>query len=400
MPEQYCYPFTRKSLGDYYEMTWRCAKCGYCRNVFPSDTEHERFGRQCPPGERFKYEAYFASGRSETARRVIEGRQCLSERLRHILYTCTTCGACEEWCQATQWREPLQLEYAMRRHFVRQGGGLLPEHQKTVRSIEKNHNRLNRNNHDRLGWLRHAPGAQQQRADTVYFVGCRSSFNRTEIARSACELLTRKLGLPVAFLAEERCCGRPLLDVGEEDRARELMLHNVRQIQATGARRVVFTCAECFSTFSNLAAFGIAADFEPLHISQLLAERLHRGQHALQAQTGTVTFHDPCYLGRRGGVYDQPRSILAAIPGMELVEMPRNRKNAWCCGAGGGVQEAYPDYAQWIARERFAEVLHVRADLIVTACPGCKENLWGAAAANRVRILDIAELANMLIREE
>ncbi len=117
MPEEYCYPLLRKKLGDYYEMTWRCAKCGYCRNVLPSDTEHERFGRQCPPGERFRYESYYASGRSEVARRVMEGKQGLTDRLRHILYTCTTCGACEEWCGATQWRQPLKLEMAMRNHF-------------------------------------------------------------------------------------------------------------------------------------------------------------------------------------------------------------------------------------------------------------------------------------------
>lgn len=397
MPEQYCYPFTRKSLGDYYEMTWRCAKCAYCRNVFPSDTEHERFGRQCPPGERFRYEAYFASGRSEIARRVIERKQGLTERLRHILYTCTTCGACEEWCQATQWRDPLKLEFAMRRHFVQQGGELLPQHQKTLRSIEKNHNRLNRNNRDRLGWLQPAPGRHQPQADTVYFVGCRSSFNRTEIAWNAYELLTRKLGIPVSFLPEERCCGRPLLDIGAEEQARALMRHNVEQIQASGARTVVFTCAECYSTFCNLEPFGIAAEFKPVHLSQLLAARVHDGTCTFQAHAGTATFHDPCYLGRHQGVYDEPRSVLASVPDMGLVEMPRNRKNAWCCGAGGGVQEAFADYSQWIARERFAEVLHAQADLVVTACPGCKENLWGAAATNRVKVLDLAELANMLI---
>ena len=80
MAEEYCYPFTRKSLEDYYEMTWRCAKCAYCRNYLPSDTEEERFGRQCPPGERFKYESYFASGRNEIARRIVEGKQGLTER--------------------------------------------------------------------------------------------------------------------------------------------------------------------------------------------------------------------------------------------------------------------------------------------------------------------------------
>jgi len=399
MPEEFCYPFTRKSLGDYYEMTWRCAKCGYCRNVLPSDTEHERFGRQCPPGERFRYESYYASGRSEVARRVMEGTQSLTDRLRHILYTCTTCGACEEWCGATQWRQPLKLEMAMRNHFVSQGGTLLPGHEKLRDGIKKNHNRLNRNNADRLGWLPETE-QKQQPSDTLFFVGCRSSFNRTEIAWSAYELLVKKLGEKISFLADERCCGRPLLDMGDEGAALELMRHNARQIRESGAKKVIFTCAECFSTFSNLETFGIAADFEPVHISRYLSERIQEGELSLEAKKVLATFHDPCYLGRHQGEYEAPRRVLSAVSGLELVEMPRNRKNAWCCGAGGGVQEAFEEYSQWIAAERFEEINHVKARLLVTSCPGCKENLWRLAKKNGVMIMDLAELANMLAQAE
>lgn len=401
MPEEFCYPFTRKSLGDYYEMTWRCAKCGYCRNLLPSDTEHERFGRQCPPGERFRYESYYASGRSEVARQVMEGKQPLTERLRHILYTCTTCGACEEWCEATQWRYPLKLEMAMRNHFVRQGGKLLPQHEKMRKDIKKNHNRLNRNNRNRLDWLPEKEREKQhQQADTVFFVGCRSSFNRTEIAWSAYELLVKKLFTKISFLSDELCCGRPLLDIGDEEEALRFMRHNVLQIKDSEAKKVIFTCAECFSTFSNLETFGIKKEFEAVHISQYLSGLLKEGKNSLQGTNARAAFHDPCYLGRHQGVYEAPRSVLSAIPGLELVEMPRNRKNAWCCGAGGGVQEAFDEYSQWIAAERFEEISHVGAELLVTSCPGCKENLWGLAKANGVRIMDLTELANMLIEAE
>ncbi len=398
MSKQIRYPINQKTLGDYYEMTWRCAKCGYCRNVFPSDTEHERFGRQCPSGDRFKYEAYYASGRSEIARRVIEKKQGLSERLRHILYTCTTCGACEEWCQATQWREPLKLEYAMKRHYVMEGGELLPQHKQIIKYIDKHHNRLGRNNRDRLQWLKNIHESWGEKSDIVYFVGCRSSFNRTEISFNTYDLLTKKLGIQIAFLADEHCCGRPLLDIGDEDKAIKLMQHNIEQIKTTGAKRVVFSCAECFHTFSNLQEFGISSDFECVHLSQLLAEHLQRG-HFVKPLRRKVTFHDPCYLGRHQGVYDEPRYILSQIPGLELIEMPRNRKNAWCCGAGGGVQDAFPEYSQWIARERFTEALHIHADIVVTACPGCKENLLGIASKHSIKTIDIAELINSLLSE-
>ncbi|MBI5375853.1 MAG: (Fe-S)-binding protein [Candidatus Schekmanbacteria bacterium] len=398
MAEEYCYPFNRNKLGDYYEMLWRCAKCGYCRNVFPSDTEHERFGRQCPPGERFRFEAYYASGRNEMTRRLIEGKQELTERLRHILYTCTTCNACEEWCSATQGLYTLKIIMELRKYFVEHGGDIVPQHRKIIQNLEKNYNRVNRNNKDRLGWLPDK-GRGIEKADVVYFVGCRSSFRRIEIAKSAYELLTEKLGLKVSFIEDERCCGRPLLEIGKEEMAIEFMQHNVEKIKESGASQVFFTCAECFHNFNILESFGIKREFETTHISQFLALQLKSGKLSLEGMgKRRITFHDPCYLGRHEGVYEDPRELLSAIPGSELVEMPRNRKNAWCCGAGGGVKEAFIDYAQWIAQERMEEIKSVNADLLITSCPGCKENLWGKAKANQVEILDLAELINRTVK--
>jgi Fe-S oxidoreductase len=396
MVEEYCYPIPRKNLGDYYEMTWRCAKCAYCRNVFPSDTENEKFGHQCPPGDRFKYETYFASGRHELARRVIEGKQGLTERYRHILYTCTTCGACEEWCSATTGLYPLRLFQEMKKHFVENDGEILPEHRKVIDGIKRNHNRLNRNNRDRLGWLGDLPQVAPGEADLVYFVGCRSAFKRTEIARSTYTLLS-KLGLKVAFLEDERCCGRPLIDIGAEGDAVQLMEHNVEQIKATGASQVLYSCAECFHTFNSIEKYGIEKPFTAVSLSQLLASHLKDKKLSLKGENRRVTFHDPCYLGRHEGVYEAPRNVLGNIEGVELVEMPRNRKNAWCCGSGGGVQEAFVDYSQWIAARRMEEVNEVGADTIVTACPGCKNSLWAESRANRVEILDLSEIIDRIV---
>ncbi len=395
MVEEFCYPMTRKSLGDYYEMAWRCAKCAFCRNVLPSDTESERFGAQCPPGTRFKFEAYFASGRNELARRMIAGQQGFTERFRHILFTCTTCGACEEWCAALTGLHPLKIIMATREHFANNGGEILPEHQKVVDGIQKNRNRLNRNNRDRLGWLGDVPRVDPKKADVVYYVGCRSSFKRTEIARSAYSLLN-KLGVKVAFLEDEVCCGRPLIDMGKEDLAVDLLKHNVEQIQKTGAKKVLFSCAECFHNFNIVEKYGIEKDYQAVHLSQFI-EPLLKDRKLAFADERKVAFQDPCYLGRHQGVYDEPRAILSSIESGALVEMPRNRKNAWCCGSGGGVQEAYPEYSQWIAGERFEEVKVSGADMLVTSCPGCKNNMWGVSKAGGVEILDLAELVDSLI---
>lgn len=399
MVDEYCYPFTRRKLSDYYEMLWRCAKCGYCRNVFPSDTEDERFGRQCPPGERFRFEAYYTSGRNEITRRIIEGKQELTPRLRHILYTCTTCNACEEWCEVTQGLNPLKIINALRRYFVEHGGELLPGHQKILKSIRRNHNRLNRNNRDRKGWLENNLINQYQKADVLYFVGCRSSFRRTEIATNAYDLLTKKLGIKVGFLDEERCCGRPLLEIGAEKDALNLMKHNLQEINKSGVKKIIFTCAECFSLFNDIEKYGFEKDFETIHISQYLADIIKEKGLSFINLSKKITYHDPCYLGRHQGVFDEPRNVITAVPETELIEMPRNRKNAWCCGAGGVVKEAYLDYSHWIAEERFQEVNKTGAQMLITACPGCKESLWGKAVAYGVEILDFAEFINRQLKE-
>ncbi|MFC1669763.1 (Fe-S)-binding protein [Spirochaetota bacterium] len=394
MAEEYCYPIERKTLSDYYEMVWRCAKCGYCRNVFPSDTEQEEFGRQCPPGDYFKFESYFASGRNEITRQVIDGNLGMTERLRHILYTCTTCGHCEEWCHATQGLYPLKTIMALREHFVQNDGEILPEHKKIEESIEKNHNRLNRNNRDRTAWLTEGKITKAEEADILYFVGCRSSFRRTEIAKNTYELLTDKLGLKVGLIEDERCCGRPLIDIGKEEEAFKLIKHNVDKISASGVKMVLFSCAECFHTFNSIEKFGMPKEFEAIHLSQFIDSQIKEGKLSLGSKKKNIAFHDPCYLGRHEGEYEAPRAILSSIKDATVVELPRNRKNAWCCGSGGGVHEAFGEYSQWIAMERMEEVNFVKADTVVTSCPGCKGNLWGPCKANDVEIMDLAELVN------
>ncbi|MCP4578017.1 MAG: (Fe-S)-binding protein, partial [Deltaproteobacteria bacterium] len=144
--------------------------------------------------------------------------------------------------------------------------------------------------------------------------------------------------------------------------------------------------------------YGFEKDFEVVHLGQLLAESLPFEKLKLD-QKITATYHDPCFLGRHQGVYDTPREVLSAIEGLELVEMPRNRRNAFCCGSGGGVQEGFRDYSIETAEKRCEEISHVNADLVVTACPGCKNNLWGPSRAIGVQTFDLAEIVNKALGE-
>ena len=129
-----------------------------------------------------------------------------------------------------------------------------------------------------------------------------------------------------------------------------------------------------------------------MHSLELVAELIESGHIKLKKPVkAKVTYHDPCHLGRYTGVYDAPREILEAIPGVELVEMPRNRANAFCCGAGAGVRTAFPEFAGWVAGERVREAESTGAEMLVTACPFCEQNL-GEACGPGMRLADILEL--------
>jgi Fe-S oxidoreductase len=194
-----------------------------------------------------------------------------------------------------------------------------------------------------------------------------------------------------------------------------------------GVRTVVTPCADCYHTFKRLYPQG-GADFQVLHVVEVVDRLLKEGRLALTREVPLkVTYHDPCHLGRQGepyvpwngrekkifgqavvydpprpryiganGVYEPPRDILRAIPGVELVEMERVREAAWCCGAGGGVKEAYPDFNAWTASERIAEARSSGAEALVSACPWCESNFAEAAAAEggSLQVFDVMELVH------
>ena len=204
------------------------------------------------------------------------------------------------------------------------------------------------------------------------------------------------------------------------------MIHKKR-LKSTGIRTIVTPCAHCFQTMRVLydkaeKDLGV----EVLHITQYIERLVKEEKIKLKKRVPlSITYHDPCHLGRlaepwvhwkgrevkvlgqmivhdppkkfrRGGngVYDAPRNIIKNIPGLKLSEMPRIRDYAWCCGAGGGVKEAYPDFAIWTAGERLKEVASVKAEALITACPTCKRNFKGAIHETgiKLKVLDLVEL--------
>jgi Fe-S oxidoreductase len=234
---------------------------------------------------------------------------------------------------------------------------------------------------DRTGWI----GGELRTSDDgeyLYFVGCLPYYDlifadlgvpAIDIARNAVRLFNRA-GIAPIVSNEERCCGADLLLAGDVDGFRKLAELNVQMIEATGAKRVVFTCAECYNAFKNdYPAHLGRLPFETAHLIELLAEEIEAGNLAFEPLPARVTYHDPCRMGRFLKVYEPPRAVLAAVPGLELSEMEDNRERAICCGSTGWIN-CGPS-AKAIQKEKMRQARETGASVMLTTCPKCQIHL-------------------------
>jgi len=339
-----------------------CVRCGTCRSV-------------CPAFEVLGWESKNTRGRVMVAKALGEGLAPDASVL-DSLNTCTTCGICAAKCPAGA--NPPAVVQAARRGLVSQG--IMTEAQAGFRTkIAESGNTFGEVG-DRLAWLSDA-SAIKEKADSVYFVGCLDSYRYPEVAAKTFDIL-RRFG--VSLLPEERCCGSPLIRTGSS--AGKVIDENLRQIRDMGAKTVVTGCAGCLSTLKS----SYPPEFEVVSVPEFLAERLSElGPRRLDL---TVTYHDPCHLGRHAGIFDPPREVIRAI--CRLVEMKRSREDARCCGGGGGVRAGYPDLSLEIAKLRLQDV-PAGVDAIVSCCPLCIRNL--SDASSEVEVIDLVDLVERAI---
>ncbi|MEM2865715.1 MAG: (Fe-S)-binding protein [Candidatus Hadarchaeales archaeon] len=368
---------------------YHCLHCHLCN--FADWHALDEWLPLCPSYAYFGFESFSASGKMEVARALLSGELKPSDRTLQILFSDLGCGACHAQCHGLTGLKVDHVEVfeELKARLVERGYGPLPKQKSYARSIEKNRNPYGEKHGERTSWLEQEVPT---RGETVYFVGCTSSYRQKEIARATVEVLLRS-GEPFALLGEEEwCCGSPLLRTGQRKLARELAEHNLEALRKAGARRVVFSCAGCYRTFSR--------DYPKLLGGELGLELLHTSQYLLRVLAGRglrgngakVTYHDPCHLGRGMGVYDPPRELLRRLSG-NFVEMKRSRENSWCCGAGSGVKAAFPDFALWSASRRLEEAERTGAEVLVSSCPFCKRNLEDASRERGgMEVKDLSEL--------
>ena len=232
----------------------------------------------------------------------------------------------------------------------------------------------------------------------LYWVGCAGALDeRARKATQATARLLHRAGVNFAVLGpRESCTGDPARRLGNEYLYQELGKANIETLNEVGATKVIASCPHCFNAIKNEYP-ALGGDFEVIHHAELLEHLVKAGKLVPGAgYQGTVTYHDPCYLGRHNRVFDEPRSVLDAIPGVEQVEMKRCRERSFCCGAGGARMWMEESLGTRVNLERTDEALGTGADIVSTACPYCMIMLDDAVRANgkeeEVRVMDLSQL--------
>ena len=381
-----------------------------------------------------KFHTYSAGGRLSLALAVVDGRIDYSDKLVEVVYKCMMDGMCDVADKVCRYNvEPLEVLREFRCKLVEEGQ-ILPQHRAVIANLRKEGNMLMKLRADRGKWADglNVTEISKKPAEVVFHAGCRCNYDdeMKKLARDSVTLLANA-GVKLGIMGkDENCCGCRAYEMGFRDEFVKFAESNMEAWKAGGVKTVVTACSDCYYGFKRLYP-DMGSKFEVVHVVEYIRRLIAQGKMKLTKKIPMkITYHDPCHLGRLGelyipwngtvkkimggipvheppkpryngafGVYDLPREVLKAIPGIELVEMERNRENAWCCGAGGGVPDAYPDFAQWTAKERVAEAESTGAESLVTACPWCERHFIDAAKAtnSKMEVFDIVELVQKAI---
>jgi len=422
------------ALEDYRADMARCTRCSFCKWIPFDRVKSQRFAKGCPSIEYNRFQPYSAGGRLAASLSLLEGRSGYTERFVDITYKCLLCGLCDVACKVCRYNmEPLLAMKELRARLVADGQ-VLPRHAEIINGLQENDNLMLQPKAARGSW---AAGLEvkdltRDRAEVVFHAGCRISYDpeAQKVAVGAVNLL-KKCGLDFGILGTaEPCCGGRAYDMGFRQDFIRCAGKNIELWKKAGVKTIVTSCADCYHTFKRLYP-DLGSQFEVLHTVEFIERMIRENKVRFSRRIPLkVTYHDPCHLGRQGesyvpwegkekkirgqivvyeprrpryngawGVYDAPRNVLKSIPGIELVEMERIREYAWCCGAGGGVKEAYPEFSNWTATERIEEAKSTGAEAIVSACPWCESNFSDSlkGSSQAMPVYDVIDLVQQAI---
>jgi Fe-S oxidoreductase len=320
------------------------------------------------------------------------------------IWLCTTCGRCPQKCP----RDVKQIESGVALRRIATEYGVFPATAKPIRGISGSlvgeGNPLNEARKNRANW---AEGLSvkmfTEGMEILYFPGCYLSYDPRlkKVARATANILNRA-GVDFGILgAKENCCGESIRKTGDEGVFKRLARENIKTFIDNGVKKILVSSPHCYHTFKNeYPEFRV--NFEVVHISQFLSGLINEGRLNLNGTYGKkVTYHDPCYLGRHNGIYDEPREVLKKVSGLELEEMPDTLQDSLCCGGGGGRIWMETQKGQRFSDLRLEQAIGVGAEVLVTSCPYCIANFEDSkltiGVADKIEIKDITEIIQEVI---
>jgi len=373
-----------------------CASCRLCVDVCPAVAATKDGSLSALL--RMKGLKEILKSRKGLFRKIFGTKEPSAEQLKEFgtsVFRCSLCGNCQEVCPLGLHLKDLWL--SLREELVRTGN--FPSKIEMIRdNLESSHNVFDEDNDERADWvedMRNPPddAFQKDKAEVVFFTGCVGAYfplaQKIPIALSE---IFEASGVDFTLLGkEEWCCGFPLVGAGLGEGLQTFVDHNLEAVRNKGAKKVVFTCPSCYQIWRE----AYPKEFELFHASEFLIDLVTSGKVPLKEVDLTVTYHDPCDLGRGARVFDAPREVLRAIPGIKLVEMPHNRENCLCCGGGGNLEMIDGDLSSAMAKQKVEEAVSTGAQAIITTCQQCVRTMTTYAKRNKVAI-DVMDLSQLV----
>jgi Fe-S oxidoreductase len=369
-------------------------KCVRCRFCFSECPVYEVSNRWVTNG---------SSGMTQALYYGVMHHQ-LDESLRDILARCTTCRSCEVLCEKLMAGVSLvQAILKGRQLLLEEGVQPLAEQQKTLEYLQTLSNPYGQPPSKKNEWLSGLdvpevdPGLELQ---TMYFVGCTTAYDdRVQKVGRALVRILKAAGVSFGVMRDEKCCGDVAKSLGEETLAEFLMEENSEDLLSAKAANMLVNCPHGYDSFKKYYPPELSDRMPLQHHTQLIWQLIDSNKLSLKNPfegTKRVTYHDPCYLGKYNGIYEEPRKVLGSLPGIEVVEMRRNKEKSFCCGGGGGRMWADFDENPKLNEVRVGEAKDAGADILVTACPFCLINFEDATKTmnieNELKVMDLAEL--------
>ncbi|MCX6033039.1 MAG: (Fe-S)-binding protein [Chloroflexi bacterium] len=391
----------------------KCVRCSLCKLVPLPTIQQTRFTSACPPVDEYHFHAYSGGGMQIMALALLDGRIEVDRDLAQIVSACTTCGLCDVSCKFIMAAERQDVIMALKEHIAESGFGAAPKAEDKPALPHWAHGLK----------LKILPASK---SDVLLFIGAGAHHDpqHAATAHRLAELL-QHARVDFGILEDEPESGIETYWTGQRQAFAEQAQGVVERLDNAGSHTIIALCGEDLGMLrAKYPRYSRAPQAKVLHASEFLLPLIQTGRLRLTHPIKQcATYHDPCYLGRQSepplawqgeerqtqgvmryftppkpinygvnGVFDAPRQVLRAVPGLQFVEMHRIREYAYCCGGGGGVPDAHPNVARSASIQRVDEARAVGAEMLVTACQHCRHNLTRWQDGTSTPVIDLVDL--------